>query len=108
MQYNLLIMAGTYIIFVFYEGTNMLCGIGILTVPYAVREGGWLSLMILLMFATMCCYTGLLLIRCLESHPGLKTYPDIGQAAFGIAGRLGIAVSTIGIACKHQIISTFV
>jgi len=41
----------------------------------------------------MCCYTGMLLIRCLESNVGLKTYPDIGQAAFGIVGRLGIAVS---------------
>ena len=32
-------------------------------------------------------------MRCLESNPGLKTYPDIGQAAFGRAGRLAIAVS---------------
>lgn len=52
----------------------------------------------------MCCYTGMLLIRCLESKPGLKTYLDIGQATFGIGGRLGIAVSRIVIACKHQII----
>ncbi|TKY66005.1 Vacuolar amino acid transporter 1 [Spatholobus suberectus] len=78
--------------FVFYKGTNILCGIGLLTIPYAIKEGGWLSLILLLMFAMMCCYTGMLLIRCLESHPGLKTYPDIGQAAFGIAGRLGIAI----------------
>jgi len=77
----------------FYEGTNILCGIGILTIPYAMKKGGCLSLVILLMFAIMCCYTGMLLIRCLESNVGLKTYPDIGQAAFGIVGRLGIAVS---------------
>ncbi|KAK7395265.1 hypothetical protein VNO78_15816 [Psophocarpus tetragonolobus] len=74
------------------NGTNILCGIGILTIPYAMKEGGYLSLIILVMFAIMCCYTGMLLIRCLESNPGLKTYPDIGQAAFGIAGRLGIAI----------------
>ncbi|QHO38813.1 vacuolar amino acid transporter 1-like [Arachis hypogaea] len=30
--------------------------------------------------------------QCLESNPGLKTYPDIGQAAFGVVGRLGIAI----------------
>ncbi|KAG4925013.1 hypothetical protein JHK87_050553 [Glycine soja] len=47
---------------------------------------------------------GMLLIRCLESKLGLKTYPDIGQVAFGIVGHLGIAVSIIMIACKHQII----
>lgn len=66
-----------------------------MTIPYAVKEGGWLSLAILLLFALACCYTGILLMRCLQSRPQLNTYPDIGQAAFGIAGRLGIAVSTI-------------
>ncbi|GAU38797.1 hypothetical protein TSUD_163720 [Trifolium subterraneum] len=30
-------------------------------------------------------------LRCLESYPGISSYPDIGQAAFGIVGRLGIA-----------------
>ncbi|XP_061353331.1 amino acid transporter AVT1D [Gastrolobium bilobum] len=74
------------------NGTNILCGIGIVTIPYAVKEGGWLSLILLLLFSIICCYTGILLKRCLESHPGLKTYPDIGQAAFGFAGRLGIAI----------------
>ncbi|KAG5009825.1 hypothetical protein JHK87_018340 [Glycine soja] len=32
--------------------------------------------------------------RCLESKPGLKTYLDIGQATFGIGGRLGIAMNS--------------
>ncbi|XP_058751186.1 amino acid transporter AVT1D-like [Vicia villosa] len=74
------------------NGTNILCGIGLMTIPYAVKEGGWLSLAILLLFALACCYTGILLMRCLQSRPQLNTYPDIGQAAFGIAGRLGIAI----------------
>jgi vesicular inhibitory amino acid transporter len=66
-----------------------------MTIPYAVKEGGLLSLSLLLLFALICCYTGILLKRCLESYPGITSYPDIGQAAFGIIGRLGIAVSTI-------------
>lgn len=78
-----------------YAGINILCGIGLLTTPYAIKEGGWLSLIFLVIFAVFCCYTGVLLKECLESSPGLKTYPDIGQAAFGLAGRLGIAVSPI-------------
>ncbi|KAK7292943.1 hypothetical protein RJT34_15801 [Clitoria ternatea] len=77
------------------NGTNILCGIGILSIPYAIKKGGWLSLSILVMFATVCCYTGILMKRCLESHRGLKTYPDIGQAAFGLIGRLGIAASCV-------------
>ncbi|KAL2336589.1 hypothetical protein Fmac_011035 [Flemingia macrophylla] len=74
------------------NGINILCGIGLLTIPYAIKKGGWLSLIILIIFAMMCCYTGMLLIRCLQNYPELKTYPDIGQAAFGIVGRLGIAI----------------
>jgi vesicular inhibitory amino acid transporter len=66
-----------------------------MTIPYAVKEGGLLSLSLLLLFALICCYTGILLKRCLESYPGITSYPDIGQAAFGIVGRLGIAVSTM-------------
>ncbi|XP_048320356.2 amino acid transporter AVT1E [Ziziphus jujuba] len=74
------------------NGINVLCGIGLLTTPYAIKEGGWLSLMLLVMFGVICCYTGILLKCCLESTQGLETYPDIGQAAFGKAGRLAIAI----------------
>ncbi|XP_058003079.1 amino acid transporter AVT1D isoform X2 [Hevea brasiliensis] len=74
------------------NGINILCGIGLLTTPYAVKEGGWLSLLILLFFGILYCYTGSLLKKCLERSPGLRTYPDIGQAAFGVAGRLMISI----------------
>ncbi|GAV76563.1 Asp domain-containing protein/Aa_trans domain-containing protein, partial [Cephalotus follicularis] len=74
------------------NGINVLCGIGLYTTPYAVREGGWLSLLILLFFGIISCYTGILLKRCLESFPGLQTYPDIGQAAFGLTGRLLLSI----------------
>lgn len=61
--------------------------------PYAIKESGWLGLLILLFFGVITCYTGVLMKRCLESSPGLQTYPDIGQAAFGITGRFIISVS---------------
>ncbi|KAL0451131.1 UNVERIFIED_CONTAM: Amino acid transporter AVT1D [Sesamum latifolium] len=70
---------------------NALCGIGILSTPYALREGGWFSILILFILGTITCYTGILLKRCLESSPHLQTYPDIGQAAFGLHGRICIA-----------------
>lgn len=71
---------------------NVLCGVGILSTPYAVKEGGWLSLTILLIYAVLSFYTGLLLRYCLDSAPGLETYPDIGQAVFGRIGRFAISV----------------
>ncbi|PQQ01809.1 vacuolar amino acid transporter 1 [Prunus yedoensis var. nudiflora] len=51
---------------------------------------GWA--LILLIFAVLSFYTGLLLRRCLDSQPGLETYPDIGQAAFGTGGRIAISI----------------
>ncbi|KAH7426944.1 hypothetical protein KP509_10G023100 [Ceratopteris richardii] len=74
------------------NGVNILCGVGLLTTPYAVREGGWLSLIVLLVLAIVSFYTGILLRRCLDSPLGLETYPDIGQAAFGMAGRYLISI----------------
>ncbi|KAF3445971.1 hypothetical protein FNV43_RR11148 [Rhamnella rubrinervis] len=41
-----------------FNGINALSGVGILSVPYALSQGGW-----------------------------IKTYPDIGQAAYGPKGR---------------------
>ncbi|KAM1053586.1 hypothetical protein ACFX13_001119 [Malus domestica] len=75
-----------------FNGINVLCGVGILSTPYAVKEGGWLGLLVLLIFAVLSFYTGLLLRYCLDSQPGLETYPDIGQAAFGIGGRIAISI----------------
>ncbi|XP_062093003.1 amino acid transporter AVT1C-like [Humulus lupulus] len=74
------------------NGINVLCGVGILSTPYAVQQGGWLGLVILFVFSALSYYTGVLLARCLDSEPGLETYPDIGQAAFGTAGRIAISI----------------
>ncbi|KAK4279650.1 hypothetical protein QN277_011393 [Acacia crassicarpa] len=74
------------------NGINVLCGVGILSTPYAAKQGGWLGLSILLIFAILSFYTGILLRACLDSEPGLETYPDVGQAAFGTTGRIAISV----------------
>ncbi|EPS66974.1 hypothetical protein M569_07802, partial [Genlisea aurea] len=74
------------------NGINVLCGVGILSTPYAVKEGGWLGISILIIYAVLSFYTGILLRRCLDSQPGLETYPDIGQAAFGTTGRIVVSI----------------
>ncbi|XAR53479.1 hypothetical protein NMG60_11022047 [Bertholletia excelsa] len=70
-----------------FNGINALSGVGILSIPYALSQGGWLGLILLLLVATICCYTGLLLGRCMDADPLIKTYPDIGDKAFGRNGR---------------------
>ncbi|KAF8037970.1 hypothetical protein BT93_B0731 [Corymbia citriodora subsp. variegata] len=74
------------------NGMNVLCGVGILSTPYAAKEGGWAGISILIVFAVLSYYTGILLRYCLDSQPGLETYPDIGQAAFGTLGRIAISI----------------
>ncbi|XP_058194130.1 amino acid transporter AVT1I-like [Rhododendron vialii] len=78
---------GTTFLTTCFNGLNALSGIGIISIPYALSQGGWLSLIILFGVATLCCYTGILLRRCMDADPLIKTYPDIGQLAFGTKGR---------------------
>jgi len=66
-------------------------GIGILSMPYEVSQGGWLSIMLLIIFAMICWYTALLLERCMNQQPLIKSYADIGEVAFGYKGRVVIA-----------------
>ncbi|KAL3696642.1 hypothetical protein R1sor_010718 [Riccia sorocarpa] len=80
------------------NGLNVLAGVGILSTPYAVKEGGFLGIFILFGLAAICCYTGILLRRCLDyvrkndSESEAFSYPDIGQAAFGSTGRLIVSI----------------
>ncbi|KAK8967057.1 hypothetical protein KSP40_PGU000757 [Platanthera guangdongensis] len=66
---------------------SYLLGYGILPMPYALAEGGWISLGALFVIGGICSYTAILLQQCMESNELVKTYPDIGQLAFGIKGR---------------------
>ncbi|OMO58188.1 Integrase, catalytic core [Corchorus capsularis] len=68
------------------------CYFGILSTSYALAQGGWLGLLLLFLVALVCWYTGLLLRRCMDIHPLIKTYPDIAQHAFGYKGRVIISV----------------
>ncbi|KAL6838789.1 hypothetical protein ACP4OV_031503 [Aristida adscensionis] len=74
-----------------FNGVNALSGIGLLSIPYALSQGGWLSLLIFLAVAGICFYTGLLLQRCMDASAAVRTYPDIGALAFGRRGRLAVA-----------------
>lgn len=67
-------------------------GVGILSTPYALASGGWLSLLLLFAIAAAAFYSGLLIQRCMDSDRSIRTYPDIGERAFGKPGRVLISV----------------
>ncbi|KAK7394496.1 hypothetical protein VNO78_15025 [Psophocarpus tetragonolobus] len=74
------------------NGLNAISGVGILSVPYAVASGGWLSLALLFAIAAAAFYSGLLIKKCMDKNSNIRTYPDIGELAFGKTGRLIISV----------------
>ncbi|RCV26055.1 hypothetical protein SETIT_5G214700v2 [Setaria italica] len=73
--------------------SNVISGVGMLSVPYALAQGGWLSLTLFALIGAVCSYTGELVGRCMSaggSGAAVRSYPDIGQLAFGRPGRKAI------------------
>ncbi|KAL2523121.1 Transmembrane amino acid transporter family protein [Forsythia ovata] len=75
-----------------FNGLNSLSGVGILSVPYALASGGWLSLVLLFIIAIATLYTGFLIKRCMDFDPNIRSYPDIGEKAFGTKGRISVSI----------------
>ncbi|KAK2386701.1 amino acid transporter AVT1I [Trifolium repens] len=67
-------------------------GVGIVSIPYALASGGWLSIILLFTIAIACCYTGTLVKKCMDMDLNIRTFPDIGQYAFGSKGRLMVSI----------------
>ncbi|XP_039133854.1 LOW QUALITY PROTEIN: amino acid transporter AVT1H [Dioscorea cayenensis subsp. rotundata] len=67
---------------------GMLIGLGQLSTPYALENGGWLSALLLIGLGIMCAYTAHIIGKCLEEDNNSKTYADIGHQAFGRKGKL--------------------
>ncbi|KAJ1284163.1 hypothetical protein BS78_03G184000 [Paspalum vaginatum] len=71
--------------------SNVISGVGMLSVPYALAQGGWLSLALFALVGAVCYYTGELVARCMRAGgDAARSYPDIGQLAFGRRGRKAI------------------
>ena len=65
---------------------NILLGVGTLSVPFALAEAGWSGLGVLAVLGVTTNYTGKILIKC-QRRSACASYEDIGEAAFGRAGR---------------------
>ncbi|KAL0080648.1 transmembrane amino acid transporter protein-domain-containing protein [Phycomyces blakesleeanus] len=69
---------------------NVVCvvaGTGTLGLPFALRQGGWIGLLILFLSWIFSVYTGVILIRSLYSkNKRLTSYQEVAEASFGAIG----------------------
>ncbi|XP_010691504.2 amino acid transporter AVT1I [Beta vulgaris subsp. vulgaris] len=87
-----LIEGNTSLFKTFFNGANTILGNGVILVPYALASGGWLSLILLFTISILATYTGLLVKRCMEVDPKIKSYSDIGEHAFGKIGKIIVSI----------------
>ncbi|OWM70973.1 hypothetical protein CDL15_Pgr013154 [Punica granatum] len=67
---------------------GMLIGLGQLSTPYALENGGWASVFLLIFLGVICAYTSHLLGKSLEKNPKSRSYTDIGHHAYGQKGQV--------------------
>ncbi|XP_068702224.1 vesicular inhibitory amino acid transporter-like [Montipora foliosa] len=84
----------------FWNISNTIQGLPILVIPYAIRNGGYLAVITLLLVAAASNYTGKTIVRCLyeeDTKSGKRirvrnSYADVGHAFFPkIGGHLVLA-----------------
>ncbi|KAJ1962034.1 hypothetical protein GGI12_002895 [Dipsacomyces acuminosporus] len=78
----------------FFHIVCIMAGTGILQLPYALKEGGWIGLFYIMLAGVIAAYSGNMLIKCLYYKQGtrLRSYTDIAEAAFGLYGRRAFRV----------------
>ena len=71
---------------------TIVMGAGVLNLPKAVAETGWLGILFLVLMGLLSGYTSIVLARCMfEDKIGgeaeYPTYTDVGERAFGVFGK---------------------
>ena len=67
------------------NSVNILLGVGLLSVPYALQQGGWAGLGVLGVLGVTTNYTGKILIRC-QRRGSLPALDDSSGDALGAGG----------------------
>ncbi|CAG8562810.1 10436_t:CDS:2, partial [Scutellospora calospora] len=73
---------------------NIVCvvaGSGTLGIPYAIQQGGWISLILLILSASMSRYTSIKLIDCLYCN-GIRNKTSVSDIAYSAFGNIGLFV----------------
>ncbi|KAF9883509.1 hypothetical protein FE257_003384 [Aspergillus nanangensis] len=72
-----------------FNSVNVLIGVGLLSLPLAMKQAGWLLGLLFLFFAAVSTsYTAKILAKCLDVDRSLVTYADLAYISFGHHARL--------------------
>ncbi|PWY64987.1 transporter [Aspergillus heteromorphus CBS 117.55] len=72
-----------------FNSVNVLIGVGLLSLPLAMKQAGWLLGLLFLLFAAVTTsYTAKILAKCLDVDKSLVTYADLAYISFGHHARL--------------------
>ncbi|KAL8735243.1 MAG: hypothetical protein Q9181_002897 [Wetmoreana brouardii] len=90
------------------NSVNVLVGVGILSLPLALRYSGWIIGMLSLLLAALATrYTAGLLAKCLNQYPRMTHFSELGSAAFGAKTRIlmeMLITLELGAACVALVI----
>ena len=93
-----------------YNVVNVYVGLGLLSKPYAIAEGGCISVFALALLCTVANVTGKLIVRGFAKLPAKdRTYAGLGEKAFGAPGKwLVLSVVTLEFAGALMVVLIFV
>ncbi|KAI0866971.1 transmembrane amino acid transporter [Xylaria cubensis] len=75
------------------NSTNVLIGVGLLSLPMGLKYAGWIvGLIALVLCAAVTSWTARLLAKCMDLDPTIITFSDIAYISFGKRARVATAV----------------
>eukprot|EP00943_MAST-04B_sp_MAST-4B-sp1_P009514 g9514.t1 len=71
---------------------NTMVGVGTLSLPFALKHGGWSMLVLLFIVYVLATQAGRLIGIMMDDDDSLKSYPSIAEKAFGTKGKTLVAL----------------
>lgn len=76
-----------------FNSTNVLIGVGLLSLPMGIKYAGWICGMVFLaLSALVTAYTARLLAKCMDVDAGLITFADLALVSYGPRARAWVSV----------------
>ncbi|KAH7321565.1 transmembrane amino acid transporter protein-domain-containing protein [Rhexocercosporidium sp. MPI-PUGE-AT-0058] len=76
-----------------FNSTNVLIGVGLLSLPMGIKYAGWIMGMTFLLFsALVTAYTAKILAKCMDVDASLITFADLAYISYGQKARIATSV----------------